>query len=254
MNNSTSQAKDFFNQISDTYKKKYSPNQIFHYYFFTERLEKASFGIDLSNKKVLDIGAGTGDLYDHLTHLNESIIYNGTDVSKGMLENSSIPKDKRFLGSPQDLHLPIKDYDLVYMLGVTTYLNHNQMKEYLSFIKKHTTANHSKIILTFTNSRSIDNITRTILKPFLKLFSLGKRSVLSQNILIQKYSVKDVENLMSDNEFIIEKMDFLNHTIFPFNLIFKRLSVNIARKLDGLSNKHLLSWLSSDIIVTLKTK
>ena len=43
-------AGEFFESISSTYKKKYTPQQIFHYYFFTERLEKATCNLSFKNK------------------------------------------------------------------------------------------------------------------------------------------------------------------------------------------------------------
>ena len=40
MNDHKVEVKDFFNQISSTYRDKYTPQQAFHHYFFVERLRR----------------------------------------------------------------------------------------------------------------------------------------------------------------------------------------------------------------------
>lgn len=245
-------AGQFFNSISDTYKSKYSPENVFHYYFFTERLEKATKNLELKNKKILDIGAGTGDLYDYLISKEPSINYFATDIAEGMLEHSNIPKERRFLGNAKTLDIPHDDFDCVFMLGVSTYLNDSEIRQYLDFIKKKSLIQNTDIIITFTNKCSIDNFFRTVLKPFVAILP-GKRSVLSQKILIKKYTIEEVENLI-EKDFQLIKVEWLNHTIFPFNLLFKNWSVALAEKLDKLKNPKLLSLFSSDFIVKFRIR
>jgi ubiquinone/menaquinone biosynthesis C-methylase UbiE len=150
-------AKDFFNTISGSYKHKYSEKDIFHYYFFTERLEKTTSGLELDNKKILDVGAGTGDLYDYICNKSNVAAYTATDVASGMLGNSNIPKERQMLGEVTSLALPLTDYDYVFMLGVTTYLTIDQMKSHLLYFKKVINENQGTLIITFTNSRGFDN-------------------------------------------------------------------------------------------------
>lgn len=251
-NINSEKAGKFFNSISDTYKSKYSPENVFHYYFFTERLEKATKNLSLKNKKILDIGAGTGDLYDYLVSKEPSVDYYATDIAEGMLQHSNIPKERRYLGNANSLNVPHNDFDCVFMLGVSTYLNEKEIKEYLEFINKKVSNQNSDVIITFTNKYSFDNFFRTLFKPLIALLP-GKRSVLSQKILIKKYTFKEVENLLS-NEFKITNVEWLNHTVFPFNLLFKKWSVALAWKLDKLKNPKFLSLFSSDFIVKFRIR
>lgn len=245
-----SNAGQFFDSISDTYKKKYSTSNIFHYYFFTERLEKSTKNLELSNKKILDIGSGTGDLYDYINERTNGVIYSGTDIAEGMLKNSSIPSASKFLGDYSNLKLPYNDYDLVFMLGVTTYLTEEEMKGYLHFISKHLNSNNSTIIISFTNKHCFDNYTRSLLKPIISLLP-NRKSVLAQNITIKTYALNEVKNILGDN-FEIQEVEWLNHTIFPFNLIFKNLSLKIAKKIDTVKSKTILSLFSSDFVIKAK--
>jgi ubiquinone/menaquinone biosynthesis C-methylase UbiE len=245
-----SSAGKFFDSISDSYKKKYSEENIFHYYFFTERLEKSTKDISLSNKKILDLGSGTGDLYDFIKERAQNITYTGTDIAEGMLKNSSIPEGSKFLGDYITLKLPYNDYDLVFMLGVSTYLSEEEMNGYLNFISQHTKENDATIVISFTNKYCFDNLFRSILKPIILLIP-NKKNVLSQKIKIKTYSINEVQQLLVCN-FRIENVEWLNHTIFPFNIILKNFSVYLAKKIDVFKNEKFLSLFSSDFVIKAK--
>jgi ubiquinone/menaquinone biosynthesis C-methylase UbiE len=246
-----SNAGKFFDSISDTYKKKYSTNNIFHYYFFTERLEKSTKNLELNDKKILDIGSGTGDLYDYINERAINITYSGTDIAEGMLNNSSIPSESKFLGDYSDLKLPYYDYDLVFMLGVTTYLSVEEMKSYLKFISSHIKKEKSTIVISYTNKHCFDNYTRSILKPLISLLP-NRKSVLAQKIDIKTYSLIEVKKILGEN-FEIQEVEWLNHTIFPFNLLFKNLSLRFAKKIDQAKNRTFLSLFSSDFVIKAKS-
>lgn len=247
MTNNKKKVKGFFNDISTDYKKKYSKQNKFHYYFFIERLQKATKRFDFSNKKVLDLGAGTGDLYDFITNLDASIDYSGTDVSEGMLSNSSIPEDRRFLGDYNSLKLPYSNYNYAFMLGVSTYLSDEQMNGYVQFMAEHV---EDEVIVTFTNKYCFDNFYRTLLKPIISLIP-NKRNVLSQKIDIHTYTPKQAIELFS-KEFDLVEIEWLNHTVFPLNLIFPSLSIKIANLLDKMKSRFWLSLFSSDFIIKAK--
>lgn len=245
-------AGEFFESISSTYKKKYTPQQIFHYYFFTERLEKATCDLSFKNKKIIDLGAGTGDLYDYIYNIENSVDYFATDVSKGMLENSNIPSNKCFVGDYKSLDIKEDNFDFAFMLGVTTYLSQSELQGYLSFINKKLNNEKGVAVITFTNKYCLDNFSRSFLKPIISLIP-NKNSVLAQNITINTYSLSDVRKIVGEN-FEIEEVNWLNHTIFPVNLIFKSLSVSVAKILDKIKNPWLISLLSSDFIVKVKPR
>jgi SAM-dependent methyltransferase len=249
----TSSAKDFFNTISGDYKKKYKPENAFHHYFFNERLAKATKNFILNHKKILDVGAGTGDLYDHVTSNFGETRYVATDVAAGMLENSLIPVENRFLGVIPNIVLPYDDFDNVFMLGVSTYLTKAEMSEHLRFFANNIKPEDGRIAITFTNKYSFDNLFRTLLKPLVKRLK-NKETVLSQEILIQKYTLTEVNTMLTNAGFELQKTEWLNHTIFPINLLFKKLSVKVALWIDGFSNNVLLSLFSSDFMVKARLK
>ena len=93
------QAARFFDEVSGTYKDKYKDRSPFHRYFFNERLEKATRGFDLSDADVLDIGSGTGELYEHLVARFPRMRFHATDVSAGMLAQSTVAAEIKRVGT-----------------------------------------------------------------------------------------------------------------------------------------------------------
>jgi ubiquinone/menaquinone biosynthesis C-methylase UbiE len=127
---------DFFNALAESYKERYSRKLPFHFYFFTERLEKSLANVELQNASVLDVGAGTGPLYDALSTQNMDFSYFANDIAEHMLERSQIPVAQRFVGSVTDVDFTNKKFNLVFMLGVSTYLTRNEFEEHLAYFQK----------------------------------------------------------------------------------------------------------------------
>jgi ubiquinone/menaquinone biosynthesis C-methylase UbiE len=245
------QAKDFFNRIAGSYKDKYGEQNAFHHYFFNERLAKASEGFDFEGAKVLDIGTGTGDLYDHLKSINPEVDFYGTDIAENMMAQSNIPENRRFVGRAGELKIPEHDFDYVYMLGVTTYLPQDEMKATLDFIAEKLKP-EGKAILTFTYSLSFDNFTRTALKLPIRLIK-AKGAVMGQGFKIYKYSIEEAKKLV-EPKFDVKEVRYLNHTVFPFNLLFKKASVRNARKIDQKKEGWWLRRMSYDIMIVMEKK
>ncbi len=248
--NQTEKVRDFFDVVSDEYRAKYEKRQIFHNYFFNQRLEKATEGYDFSGKTVLDIGAGTGNLYDYIAARNDAVNFYACDISGKMLAQSNIPAENRFVGKCYEIDFPVKEFDYIFMLGVTTYLNAEEMAKTAEFIYRHLKDDGTAII-TFTNRKGFDTISRTISKNLIKLFKV-KNKVISQSFEIYTYSPDEAENLDKD-KLQTDSIKFLNQTVFPFNYIFPKTSIGFGDKLDvKLKNKNLLSRFSSDFIVFYK--
>ena len=70
-------------------------------YFNNQRLKVACSSINnFKNSSVLDLGAGTGFLYDHLKEKGfNTDLYLGVDISSKMLEKSNIPKESRVVAN-----------------------------------------------------------------------------------------------------------------------------------------------------------
>lgn len=240
----------FFENIAGDYKSKYTGRNAFHNYFFLERLEEATRGFEFDGKSILDIGAGTGDLYDELTRIAQKIDYYAVDISSKMLESSKIPENRRFSGYCYETTFPIHKFDYIFMLGVTTYLDEIELAKTLDFIqsglKKDGTA-----IITFTNKTSLDWRSRSFFKFFARNF-MPKANVLSQGFTIYPKNLVEAVNVTKDR-FHSSEIRWLNHTVFPFSQLFKSSSSTLARYLHTrLKQGKLLSFLSSDFLMILR--
>ena len=113
--------KAYFDEQADRYHRKYSEQSPYLNFMFRERIRMAAGSINLSGKKVLDIGAGTGALYDYLVRHNISGDYFACDISSSMLKHSHIPVDRQFTGQAQHIEWSVDRFDCIFMLGVTNY-------------------------------------------------------------------------------------------------------------------------------------
>ena len=237
----------FFDSVSGTYKDKYKDRSPFHHYFFNERLEKAARDLDLSNADVLDIGSGTGDLYDHLVQRFPAMRFHATDVSAGMLAQSAVPNERKYTGHAYDHPFAVRAFDAIFMLGVTTYLTPQELEKNLAFIAQNLKPG-GVVVITFTNKHALDTWMRAVARGPMALFG-KKGNVLSSGLTLWMYANGQVRAIMGKH-FRIERMDVLNHTVFPFNLLLPRMSLWIARRLaKAKGSPAWLRWLSSDLLV-----
>ncbi|SNT01794.1 Methyltransferase domain-containing protein [Ekhidna lutea] len=244
--------RDFFDGHASEYKKKYEKKNIFYEYFFYERLAKATDGVEFTGKSILDVGAGTGPLYDYLQtkKWNDFTKYTATDISSEMLKKSHIPEEQQLAGDFLKLKFEEK-YDLIYMLGVTTYLRKDQMQQYLSKISS-LLNEEGLFIVSFTNKNSLDILIRRLVRPFVRLFA-GKNRVLSQDFTSSYYSKKECINLIED-QFNTREIIGLNHTFFPLSRIVPGVSIKIATAISKLRMKTLKRFFSSDLLIKAISK
>ncbi|MCP4456747.1 MAG: methyltransferase [Cytophagales bacterium] len=249
-NEQSGSVKKFFDGHATEYQEKYSRKNKFYEYFFFERLEKATESFDLEGKSILDIGAGTGPLYDFLLLEGKHTFstYTATDLSDGMLEQSNIPTENRIAGDFTQMHFNQK-FDFIYMLGVSTYLSLDILQKHLEKIESMLVPN-GVFIVTFTNKNGLDTIIRTALGPLRKLVA-GRNRVMSQEFSTWYYSKNEIEALIPKG-MAIKKITGLNHTIFPLSRIFPRLSIFLAKKIFGETSGRLNRFLSSDLLVFVK--
>ncbi|HEX8737356.1 MAG TPA: class I SAM-dependent methyltransferase [Pyrinomonadaceae bacterium] len=248
--NQTEKVRDFFDVVSEEYRDKYEKRQIFHNYFFNQRLEQATEGLDFKGKIVLDIGAGTGNLYDYIVARNDSVDFYACDISAKMLEQSNIPAAKRFVGKCYEIDFPVAKFDYIFMLGVTTYLGADEMEKTAEFIYRNL-ADDGAAIITFTNRQGFDTISRALGKNVIRLFRL-KNKVISQSFRIYTYALSQVKNLYQ-GKLRMSDVRFINQTIFPFCYVFPKLSVTLARRFGGkIKNRQAAARFSSDFIVFYK--
>ena len=252
MKTTPAEVEGYFNRIAKNYSQKYSQNDTFLYYFFNERLAEATRGVDLSDKRVLDIGAGTGNLYDYLRTLDSNFDYFAVDIAADMLENSNIPSDRRLVGEVGQVDLPHNKFDLIFLLGVTTYFDEERLEDTLDWMSNNLSRGGCAII-TFTNKRSLDWKSRRFFRFFGKRL-LPKRFVLAQDFVIYPRSVDQVLELIG-SRFSLVDLRWLNHTVFPLNQLFKGLSVRLARKIHKIGvGSNSTGLLSSDFLLVLRKR
>jgi SAM-dependent methyltransferase len=240
--------KEFFNTISKGYRDRYENQTPFHRYFFQQRLEKATAQLDFNHKSVLDIGSGTGNLYDYIFEKFPSVDFYATDISEGMLRQSNVPQDRKYAGHCYDIPFRQQTFDYIFLLGVTTYMTGEELDKTIDFIRSRLSSGGLAII-SFTNKRSYDYQLRRVLKKPLQLLFKRKDRVLMQDFAAAAYSPQEVHALVS-GRLRIEKTDYLNHTIFPFNFLFSSFSLARAKKISrGNYCKNFLERNSSDLLV-----
>jgi SAM-dependent methyltransferase len=242
----------FFNRFAHRYAVKYDPRSTFHYYFFMDRLFKSTYGLSFSDKMVLDIGSGTGALYDYLVSRHRIVGFYACDISERMLERSCVPEDHRFVGKSYQIAFPVKFFDYIFMLGVTTYMTEEEMKENLRFIGSHL-RNDGMAIITFTNRHSLDHTIRVVVRRLLG--NLGREhDILAQPFSLYAYTMDEVRQLV-EPLFRIVMSRYINHTVFPINRLLKKTSVKLAHYVEHrLTNDRLTSVLSSDFAIFLEKK
>lgn len=247
-----SEVSEFFNDIAGDYKKKYSELSPFHYYFFNERLEKCTEGFNYQDKRVLDVGAGTGDLYDYLMAKNNAIQYNACDIAEEMLRNSNIPESKWQVGNCYNLNFDKKAYDFIYLLGVTTYMDDAELNKTMLFLKERLNEG-GKIVVTFTNAGGLDTLSRQLFTLPLRLFG-SKKYVATQSFDRFFYTDKKATKKLTSMGFEVSDRKYLNHTVFPFNLLLPKFSVAMAKWRGKSKNAFFLRLFSSDIAYILKNE
>ncbi len=239
----------FFDRISDDYRERYGPQNPFHCYFFCERLQAATEGIPFENKIVLDVGAGTGPLYDYLAKY-PGVDYYACDVSAKMLSQSHIPAERMFTGKAPEIRFPKDSFDYIFLLGVTTYQTLDELKESFQFIRDRL-APGGRAILSFTNRSSVDHALRSILRLARPLIRNG---VLGQPFTTHAYRLGAVEEMIAAHDLHLSRVVYLNRTFSPFNTLLPRSSVSLAQWLGRNCPAALLPLCSADFLLFLDQK
>lgn len=209
-------------------------------------MEKALEGWNAEGKTILDIGAGTGILYDRLLAMDIKADYYACDISVAMLAQSSIPEDRRWAGTPPECDFPVQDFDAIFLLGVTTYLTPSELSGLLEYISSHLKP-EGLALLSFTNRESIDFKLRRFVEPFLPRRFFRKR-VLGKAVKIHGYSLSEVREILPGG-LRLDTVRWLNATVFPISRVLPRLSVWMSKRLLRL---HTPSWVPADFLVALR--
>jgi len=235
----------YFDEISRGYSERYGDRNPFHSYFFRQRLKAATDRFVFDGKRVLDIGAGTGALYDELIRRCPTVDYFACDISPQMLAQSAIPPDRAFVGRVSEISFPRDSFDFIYSLGVTTYQDPAELAANWRFIADRLAPGGTAIV-SFTNRAAIDHVVRSVLriaKPIIK------RGVFGQSFATFAYRPAEIADMARAVGLRIGQVTFLNQTVSPFNTLMPKPSVVLARAIERGAPAAMLPFLSADFVV-----
>lgn len=240
----------FFDAIAEDYAGRYNSSDAYYRYYFNQRLEAATEGLDFEGKTILDIGAGTGQLFDLIKKKTAAFEYFACDISPAMLDKSTIPKSCRFAGTIFELPFKMQNFDFIFMLGLTTYIGKAEFKKMVPFLENKINPG-GLFVISFTNRNSWDFKIRQGIHFFVKN-KFFRKKIIGQSFKTEAFSLAEVEKIMRPH-FEIKKKVWLNQTFFPLNRLFPRPSVFVAKivKRNALFSK-LLPFLSDDFLVFLE--
>jgi SAM-dependent methyltransferase len=242
--------KTFFDDIADTYRERHTQSDPLLKNHFEERIAAVTEGFDFETQRVLDIGAGTGSLYDYLRENCRRFDYSGCDISARMLATSNIPQERQFVGTIENPAFQGARFDFIFMLGLTTYLPKGALSAHLDFAHAHL-AEGGRVIVSFTNGNSLDMRLRHLLRFVFQIFRHRHR-VISQPFSIFPFHQKDAAAFAEKHGFAVEKTAWINRTVFPFARLAPRFSVRLAR---FFRRKNVLpKLLATDFILFLRAK
>jgi 2-polyprenyl-3-methyl-5-hydroxy-6-metoxy-1,4-benzoquinol methylase len=240
----------FFDDIANQYAQKYGKSNVLTEYFFQQRLQAAIEDIDIANKKILDIGAGTGPLFDVFKTQQLPFEYFACDISPNMREKSNIPSDQYHIGQAFEINWGNSTFDYIFVLGVTTYMTKTDWEKTLDFIHQRLSPN-GKAIISFTNEQSFDIKIRRFFNHF--KFILNQKNVISQSFEIQTFDYQIfIQN--ASNTFTVTKTSWLNQTLSGLNRIAPKMSIKVGQFLlqKFKHNTAVIEKCSSDFLLILK--
>ena len=182
--------RDFFDQIALGYNDRYEPQRPFHHYLFAERLRAAQEGLPLEGARVLDVGAGTGPLYEAFTGRGLQVDYHACDVSPAMLAQSRIPAGRYQVGPLESTTYAAERFDYLFALGLTTYLLPEELDRLLNRLPNLLYPGGTAV-LSFTYQSGLNWQIRQALAPAARKLRAGGL-MLSQKFETRAYTPQEI--------------------------------------------------------------
>lgn len=247
------QVRSFFNRIAGDYAGRYSDQQPFLQYLHRERMEKACTGLPIREAQVLDVGAGTGQLYHWLQErVDTNFQYLACDIAEEMRAASSIPPELYLIGTPSQLDLPKQAFDFIFLLGVTSYLSPAEWEKEWQCLHQLLRPN-GYLMVSFTHAASWDYQIRQLAQQLLPR-RLFKDRLLSQGFRTVAYSPPQVVRPLA-SFFEITRFFWLNQGITPLNRIFPKWSIRQARRWAARPDSSKVKQrLSGDFLIQFRKK
>ncbi len=212
----------YFDSIADDYERRYDAStRPYHSYLHQQRLAIAVRGIDFAGQRILDIGAGTGPVYNVITQTIAEPDYFACDISADMLAQSKIPLEKRAVGDISEIATPHEAFDLIFMLGVSTYLSPAALESLLARVAA-LLAPGGRFIVSFTNPGCLDWRVRSLIRRLWR----GK------GVLGQQFETFAYLPEVATPPLRMQHVEFYNASVTPFNTLLPTLSIWIARWAD----------------------
>ncbi|MCB0579685.1 MAG: class I SAM-dependent methyltransferase [Phaeodactylibacter sp.] len=234
----TEQVQSFFDRIADNYPQRYTGARPFHRQLFGERLEQAAGGRDFNHKSILDIGAGTGALYDYLEGTQTEFDYYACDISEKMLAQSRIPEERRFAGQVYDSPFPVQQFDYIFALGLTTYLTREELARLLAFLPGRLSAKGAAVF-SFTHARSMEWRARRLLRPLFRRMGF-RRQLLGQPFETNAYTPGQVKEMLPTG-LQAQKTIWLSPALPLFNRFFPKTGALLALRLKPVFGQRIYS-------------
>lgn len=244
--------KILFDSLASSYAGRKEKSNYFLSYFNAQRLSVSVRNLRKEQVySLLDLGAGTGFLYDYLKGKGFDLSkYLALDISDQMLKQSNIPESQRLIGSVSNIELQkFRTFDCIYCLGLTTYLREGEIQDLLGNVKS-LLKPEGKFVVTFTNRSSLDFWLLTFLRKVIPSFLLRNKVLGLDSIYASDPNT--LKTKLQQSGLHMESLYYLNQTVFPFNRIFPRLSVRIANRVKDLSSGRLKYWSSDFLIIASK--
>ena len=238
--------KVYFDRIAPSYPARLQ--HPFLHYFFTERLEASLNAFASLPNAILDIGAGTGIVFDEIQKRGWTGKYFALDVSEPMLRESNIPPAQYHVGDLFSAGLEKEYFDAIFMLGVSTYLSEADMDRHFHWIRDHLTK-EGLCCISFTHRASLDFRLRKLFRRILPVKKTSEK-VIAQDFSISAYRPDDIP--LSDLKLEVVSLTWLNQTLPPFNRWFPKLSIWKAALLKRILPPRLLPFFSSDFLLILR--
>lgn len=246
---------EHFGSDPKEYADKYS-NTTQEGYSFLSRRKRLEERLGRGTGRVLDIGCGPGVMTKQIRDLGWT--YMGIDISKEMIELAV----KRFdhdsstqfkVGPVENIEEEDNSFDVVVAMGLVEYVANDEavIQEVKRVLKP-----GGLFIVSLPNWWSPVRLwDRLILKPFiyLKRRFITKKEV---GVLHREYVLGSYKNLLKQNNFEVECVDFYNFRVVPrpFDYIFPRMSIFLAGLFEPLRKVLILRNIGTGINISARLK
>lgn len=153
----------FFNGRGKAYADKVGGADKMFRFPYKARLECAVWDIDLDSADILDIGAGSGELYNRVSPMSDGANYYACDLSVVLLESHRASDERKWLGEIFDAPFHGYKWDYIFLIGVVAYLSNESLDRHICYFREHL-QERGQVILSITNveawSVQIQRLTR----------------------------------------------------------------------------------------------